>query len=350
MRPSEFTDAEIIKAGQDLQAAGRTVTGFALRQKIGGGSFSRLKNVWDAHLVSQSVTVVAPAVELPIEVAEEIAAVSKELVDRLAALATGLNDKAVKAAERRVHEVISAAGEQTAQAEREMADAALTVDDLEEKLDATSGRVLELQSDLESVTRLSQDQAIELAQLKERLAASENAANSQAQRHEQELVQAQEALGVQRSLTQSNEEKYQQQRAKAQVAESEVERLRAQLTEVQKNLDLASARERSSIEKSTRELALAQAEVHKLNEKLTEQIQSNTLISGKFENSLKEKDSKIGGLQDQLNTARSTLARNDGELDTLRTQIVSLNETVNRLADTHPVQEPNGSKKQKGSS
>lgn len=43
-------------------------------------------------------------------------------------------DKAVRAAERRVAEVTRAAGEQTAQAERELADAAQTVDDLEEKL------------------------------------------------------------------------------------------------------------------------------------------------------------------------------------------------------------------------
>ena len=50
MRPVEFTSEEIIKAGQELRAAGRNITGFALRQKIGGGSPARLKQVWDEHL------------------------------------------------------------------------------------------------------------------------------------------------------------------------------------------------------------------------------------------------------------------------------------------------------------
>ena len=73
--------------------------------------------------------------ELPVEVAEEVKAVSSALAERIIQLATGLNDKAVRAAERRVAEVTRAAGEQMAQAERELADAAQTVDDLEETRD-----------------------------------------------------------------------------------------------------------------------------------------------------------------------------------------------------------------------
>lgn len=38
MRPAEFTPEQIIEAGQELQAAGRNITGFALRQKVGGGN------------------------------------------------------------------------------------------------------------------------------------------------------------------------------------------------------------------------------------------------------------------------------------------------------------------------
>jgi colicin import membrane protein len=33
MRPAEFTPEAIIQAGQELQTAGRNITGFALRQK-----------------------------------------------------------------------------------------------------------------------------------------------------------------------------------------------------------------------------------------------------------------------------------------------------------------------------
>ena len=42
MRPTEVTDQAVIEAGMALQAEGRTVTGYALRQKLGAGSGARL--------------------------------------------------------------------------------------------------------------------------------------------------------------------------------------------------------------------------------------------------------------------------------------------------------------------
>ncbi|TCD46913.1 DNA-binding protein, partial [Chlorobium sp. N1] len=74
MRPVEFTTEEIVKAGQELQAAGRNITGFALRQKIGGGNPSRLKQVWDEYLSSQAEVKAEPVAELPPEVADAVAA------------------------------------------------------------------------------------------------------------------------------------------------------------------------------------------------------------------------------------------------------------------------------------
>ena len=173
MRPIEYTSEDIIRAGQALRDAGRNITGFALRQQVGGGNPSRLKQVWDEHLASQSVTKVEPVAELPIEVAEEVAAVTRALTDRLASLAVELNDKAVKAAERRVAEVIRTAGEQREQAERELVDAAQTVDDLEASLEEARGRIVSLSAQLGQVQATSQAQAVELAQLRERLVAAE---------------------------------------------------------------------------------------------------------------------------------------------------------------------------------
>ena len=112
MRPVKFNPESIIEAGQELQAAGRNITGFALRQRVGGGNPTRLKQVWDEHINSQTVTKAEPVAVLPVEVADELAAVTKALNERLANLAVKLNDKAVKGAERRVQEVVRAAGEQ----------------------------------------------------------------------------------------------------------------------------------------------------------------------------------------------------------------------------------------------
>lgn len=173
MRPIEYTSEDIIRAGQALRDAGRNITGFALRQQVGGGNPTRLKQVWDEHLASQSVTKAEPVAELPIEVAEEVAAVTRALTDRLASLAVELNDKAVKAAERRVAEVIRTAGEQREQAERELVDAAQTVDDLEASLEEARGRIVSLSAQLGQVQATSQAQAVELAQLRERLVAAE---------------------------------------------------------------------------------------------------------------------------------------------------------------------------------
>lgn len=134
MRPAEFPPEVIILAGNDLQAAGRNVTGFALRQRVGGGNPARLKQVWDEHLNRNGAAPIAPLAELPGEVMEHVTTISMVLGDRIAALAVELNDKAVRAAERRVAEVVRSAGEQRTQAERELADAAQTVDELEDQL------------------------------------------------------------------------------------------------------------------------------------------------------------------------------------------------------------------------
>jgi colicin import membrane protein len=127
---------------------------------------------------------------LPVEVAEEVASVSKALTERLTALAVELNDKAVKAAERRVHEVMRSAGEQGEQAKRELADAAETVDDLEAKLDETKAAAEVLEIKLADVQATSHAQAVELAQLRERIAVAEQTARTVGEQYVAELTKA----------------------------------------------------------------------------------------------------------------------------------------------------------------
>ena len=185
MRPVEFTPEEIVKAGQELRATGRNITGFALRQKIGGGHPSRLKQVWDEYLNSQVEAKADPVAELPIEVTEEVAAVNKALAERLMAMAVGVNNKAVKAAERHVAEIIRSAGEHREQAERELADASQTVEDLEAKLDEARGNAEELGARLTETHTQHQAQAVKLAQVSERLLMIEEERN----RYEQQADQ-----------------------------------------------------------------------------------------------------------------------------------------------------------------
>ena len=185
MRPVEFTLDEIIRAGHELQAAGRNITGFALRQKIGGGSSSRLRQVWDEYLNSQVATKVEPVTELPPELTEEVLSVSKNLSERLMQFAAAVNDKAVKAAERRVADVLTSAAAHREQAERELADASQIVEDLETKLDEAKASAEELGSQLAELQTTRQAEAVKLAQVSERLGLIEAERNRYEQQAEQ---------------------------------------------------------------------------------------------------------------------------------------------------------------------
>ena len=198
MRPVEFAPEAIIQAGQELRDAGRNITGFALRQKVGGGNPSRLKQVWDEHLASQSVTKAEPVAELPIEVA----IVTRALTERLSMLAVELNDKAVKAAERRVVEMVRAAGDQREQAERELADASQTVDDLETKLDGMKAGSEVVENRLAETQATSQTQAVELAKLRERLALIEQTAKTAGEQYAVELARLRDELAEQKQAYQ----------------------------------------------------------------------------------------------------------------------------------------------------
>lgn len=167
MRPALFSEAAVVLAGESLLAAGKNVTGFALRQKTGGGNPNRLKEVWEQHLAGQSPTRPEPA-ELPSEVANEVASVSQALVERLARLASDLNEKAVKVANRQVAAAERTAEEQRLHHKSEVEEAAQALEELEAKLDQSQTELESLKVRLEDELAASQAQKIELAQLRER--------------------------------------------------------------------------------------------------------------------------------------------------------------------------------------
>ena len=160
MRPAEFPAEAIIEAGQALQAAGRNVTGFALRQKVGGGNPTRLKQVWDDHLAKAQ-----PVVELPGEIADALAQVTKSLTEQLATLGAGLYARVHEDAQRKI-----AAVERDAAVE--VNEATTEVDRVEAERDAALAEVEVLKAKLAESQAQAQTQAVELAQLRERLSAS----------------------------------------------------------------------------------------------------------------------------------------------------------------------------------
>ncbi|ECV8565015.1 hypothetical protein AAA30_19280 [Salmonella enterica subsp. enterica serovar Enteritidis] len=225
MRPATFEAEQIIEAGLALQAEGKRITGFGLRDRTGGGSPARLKQVWDEYQSTQTAPSTEPVAELPDEVADAVKGISATLAEQLAKLAAELNDKVVKAAERQVDDITRAAEEQQAeteqeladavkavtatltghvvqllrelndravraaecrvdditrtaeeqkaQAERELADAVQAVDDLEQKLDAVTTDLRKTLELLDGSREREQTYLVELAQVRERLAATE---------------------------------------------------------------------------------------------------------------------------------------------------------------------------------
>ncbi len=168
MRPTEFTDEQIIAAGDALLADGKRVSGFAIRKKLGGGTQARFAAVWEAYMASKAVAMTEPVAELPIEVSQAIEQVTKALTDKIAMIARDINDKAVRAAERRVHEVVKAAGQQVSKFEVELVDAQEMIDDLESQCDDYGKDIESLTGQLETSRGATQAAAVELAQMKER--------------------------------------------------------------------------------------------------------------------------------------------------------------------------------------
>jgi regulator of replication initiation timing len=103
-------------------------------------------------------------------------------------MAVGLNDTAVKAAERRVSDLVKSVGEQRAQAERELADASTAVDELDEQLAAAAQDKELLRVKLDDANAAIQTRAVEVAQLTERLAAAERATKAAHEQHATDLA------------------------------------------------------------------------------------------------------------------------------------------------------------------
>ena len=52
-RVAEYSEKEIIEAGEVIESNGKHVNPFAIREKLGGGSPDRIKRIWETHLQSR---------------------------------------------------------------------------------------------------------------------------------------------------------------------------------------------------------------------------------------------------------------------------------------------------------
>lgn len=162
-----------------LQKEQKPANGFSIKRALGGDRYQRIQQIWEEYLASQvAAEKKTPAPELPIEVAERLSEAKQQLISSVGSLVVELNHRAVQASERRVTEVIRNAVEQRELVERALADAAETVDAIEDQLDEERAQIAELRGQLERTIGEKHSLAVELAQVKERLASVEKSAEA----------------------------------------------------------------------------------------------------------------------------------------------------------------------------
>lgn len=327
MRPVEFSPADIITAGNQLKEAGRNITGFALRKLVGGGNPTRLKQVWDEHESRHGAPEAEPVAELPVEVAEEMATVTHDLVQRLSALAITVNDKAVKASERRVREVVRAAGEQREQAERELADASQTVDDLETKLDETLALVDQLKTELSASHEKTQTQAVELAQVTERLALAERSVatgntqnerltrqlETERQRHQEEIAQIQNELAKNVARIEAAHEERQR-------LQQETEQHRAEVARVTSGQLEERLQHRQDVDQIRAELARSEAKLIDIEQAHQDQRKVAAQEMHRIVERMSKAESERDALRTEAATAREEAAKLAGQVSALQSQ------------------------------
>lgn len=321
MRPTEFTDAVVIEAGKALQAAGRRVTGWALRSHIGGGKAERLEAVWDEYVGRSKATPAEPALVLPADLADLLQKVTGDLVAQLQGLVTNMHQHAVHAAEERVTEALRGANEVKEKARQAGIDAGQVVDDLERQLDEAREQMEAERARLVQAHEAAQHREIEHAKLRERLSAAELAVKAAAEAHAAELAQLRGAMDQLRSdLTRQVTEQTALVRARDQ-----------QLVDERTSVEARMQEWRGQVEKLTTQLQAARDEVSQCqarSQAVQEQYRTDRATAAKAAQELAEKLTKVQAERDDAlrdaHQAREAVARLEGRTDSLATHTAEL--------------------------
>lgn len=192
MRPSEISDEDIIKAGNELLDQAINVSGFSLRRALGSGNTGRLFKVWEKHLASKHEETNDKLLELPVPVQTQLTELAGRLNTNIVSVVTELYGLAIADANRSANQVKEQASHDIARAEQQIEEAANLLDDVERLNQQHKANITELTQSLQDAQAMREDQAIELAQLRERLAAMELAAKTASEHHARELAASHE--------------------------------------------------------------------------------------------------------------------------------------------------------------
>lgn len=320
-RIAAHTQEQVFEAADKLAAEGKEVTQTTLREVLGRGSFSTLGKHIDAWQEARRTTPVPVVIDMPESVKAAFAqcwqAAAAEAGKEIAAIREKA-DAEIKGTKRRLDEALAEVErlEEDANADAATLEAAQnalaqTVKDAQQAATDATAREAALSATAEQMQKQIEAQQAELA----RTHAEAEAANKQ---HAAEVAR----------LTGDHSRQIAEQVAALQAAQAEADRLRIQLAESAEKLEAATGRERAKIE----EAATAKADAARLADQLKEQKARSVEVIGKLEKSKQGLEADLTATRKEARTAAADLARAQGELDALRTQVASLNDTIRSLA------------------
>ena len=307
MRPVEYPDEAIIAAGQALQAEGRRITAFAIRQRIGGGDPVRIRAVWSDYLsrcARQTAEIVKET--LPAEFAAAVEELNTAFLEQWRNLATRLYQLARDSAEARVREALQTARTVQEQAEAEMADAQQNALAQDTRIAELTGQYEEAQQRLRTLLQEQEERAQQLTALESRW----RQAQSEAAERREQLSQFQAAAATATGKAAAEVERRQQ--AEQALQEAQAQRLA---------LMTALETERAQREQAEYRAGQAQAEAAKAARTLEQTVVEQQQVTVQTA----ELRARVEGLEARLQAAEA--ARQQAEQQT-----ASLTQVLDRLA------------------
>lgn len=311
MRTPEISDEVIIEAGNRLLKADTTISGFKLARECKGGNPTRLMKVWSDFLKTQVLAGDESKLPLPLHVEVELekktADISKFLIDTV----TELHHQAIVSADLRVSEEQAKAQRYREELLGDLEEASNINEQVTNDLREAQVTITGLNDDLKSANAQREQLAIEVAQLRERLSAVEQA--------EQKCIEDNKELAIQ--VAEINKVKGQ--------LHDELVQLRERLTGTEEAMKNAAAAHAKAISESTedKQAVLTQLDEVKrerdtLHEELVQQRErrataesalqaANEALTKANSASLEE----IGGLRqqiDELTHSREELIQRQG--------------------------------------
>lgn len=142
----KVSDVEIIEAGQKLAAINKNITGFSLRQTLGGkGDFKRLMKVWTEYDESQTSNDDS-SLPLTSEVKSAIDDATLSLSQSVESIVTEIFNKVSSGAQEHIYAAINLAESRQKKADAEMHDAMNIIKELEDVLSTTEISLKESES------------------------------------------------------------------------------------------------------------------------------------------------------------------------------------------------------------